>query len=139
VAANILMPKELILNLDSRTFDNSKEVFSIAKTLGVSSFALLYRAFNLSIISVKKYKSLKVQATIDFNAFLKREELKKEKQKKLKGGPNPYLLRLNKNSRLFIQFVLDGFKSGFIEPTQASFLLNTPINKFNKLESQLYK
>ena len=96
-------------------------------------------AFNLEIIDVKKYNSLKNQATIDFNAFLKREELKKEKQKEQKGGPNPYLLRLNKNSRLFTQFVLDGFKSGFVEPTQASFLLSTPINKFNKLESQLYK
>ena len=139
VAANILMPKELILNLDTKIFDNSKEVFSTAKRLGVSSFALLYRAFNLSIININKYKVLKNKATIDFNAFLKREELKKEKQKKQKGGPNPYLLRLNKNSRLFTQFVLDGFKSGFVEPTQASFLLNTPINKFNKLESQLYK
>ncbi len=139
VAANILMPKELIFSLDSRIFDNSKEVFNTAKVLGVSSFALLFRAFNLEIIDVKKYNSLKNQATIDFNAFLKREELKKEKQKEQKGGPNPYLLRLNKNSRLFTQFVLDGFKSGFVEPTQASFLLSTPINKFNKLESQLYK
>lgn len=139
VAANILMPKELIINLDSKTFDNSKEVFNTAKLLGVSSFALLYRAFNLSIIDLKRYKYLKDQATIDFNDFLKREELKKENQKKQKGGPNPYLLRLNKNSRLFTQFVLDGFKSGFVEPTQASFLLNTPINKFNKLEYQLYK
>ncbi len=139
VAANILMPKELIFNLESKTFNNSKEVFNTAKTLGVSSFALLYRALNLSIIELKKYKSLKNQATIDFNEFIRKEELKKEKQKKQKGGPNPYLLRLNKNSRLFTQFVLDGFKSGFVEPTQASFLLNTPINKFNKLESQLYK
>lgn len=139
VAANILMPKELIFSLDAKTFDNSKEVFNTAKLLGVSSFALLFRAFTLAIIDVEKYKSLKNQATIDFNAFLKREELKKEKQKKQKGGPNPYLLKLNKNSRLFTQFVLDGFKSGFVEPTQASFLLNTPINKFNKLESQLYK
>jgi Zn-dependent peptidase ImmA (M78 family)/transcriptional regulator with XRE-family HTH domain len=139
VAANILMPKELIFSLDSKTFDNSKEVFNTAKLLGVSSFALLFRAFTLTIIDVEKYKSLKNQATIDFNAFLKREELKKEKQKKQKGGPNPYLLKLNKNSRLFTQFVLDGFKNGFVEPTQASFLLNTPINKFNKLESQLYK
>lgn len=139
VAANILMPKELIFNLDPSSFNDSKQVFNNAKLLGVSSLALLYRAFTLSVIDLKKYKSLKRQANIDFNAFLKREELKKEKQKKQKGGPNPYLLRLNKNSRLFTQFVLDGFKSGFVEPTQASFLLNTPVNKFNKLESQLYK
>lgn len=139
VAANILMPKELIFDLNPSLFNNPTEVFNTAKQLGVSSFALLYRAFNLSIIDLNKYKTLKHQATIAFKAFLKREELKKEKQKKQKGGPNPYLLRLNKNSRLFTQFVLDGFKSGFVEPTQASFLLNTPINKFNKLESQLYK
>jgi len=45
----------LILNLEYRTFDSSKEVFSTAKLLGVSSFALLYRAFNLSIIDIKTY------------------------------------------------------------------------------------
>jgi len=139
VAANILMPKELIYNLDTSVFDSSKRLFNTAKTLGVSSFALLFRAYKLSIINLSKYKSLKNQATIDFNRFLKKEEQKKKKQKKQKGGPNPYLLRLNKNSRLFTQFVLDGFKNGFVEPTQASFLLNTPINKFNKLELQLYK
>lgn len=139
VAANILMPKEIIFSLEKKTFENAKEVFNVAKILGVSSFALLYRAFNLSIINLVKYKTLKKQATIEFNEFLRNEELKKEKQKEQKGGPNPYLLRLNKNSRLFTQFVLDGFKSGFVEPTQASFLLNTPINKFNMLEYQLYK
>ena len=49
----------------------------------------------------------------------------KQKDKEKKGGPNPYLLRLNKNSRLFTQTVLDAFRGGFVEPTQASNLLNT--------------
>ena len=60
-------------------------------------------------------------------------------QKTKEGGPNPYLIKLNKNSRLFTQIVLDAFKGGFIEPTLASSLLNTQVNKFSKFEALLYK
>jgi len=38
------------------------------------------------------------------------------------------LLRLNKNSRLFTQIVLDAFRGGNIQPTLASSLLNTQVN-----------
>jgi hypothetical protein len=68
-----------------------------------------------------------------------REEEKKAQKKEMTGGPNPYLLRLNKNSRLFTQVVLDAFKGGFIDPAQASNLLNTQVNNFHKLEAQLYR
>ncbi len=138
VTAHILMPTELIKNLEKRTFANSRNVFKSAKEIGVSSFALIVRAANLGIISRGHYKTLRDQAHEDFQKFLKKEAEKKAKQKKQSGGPNPYLLRLNKNSRLFTQFVLDAFKGGRVAPTQASFLLNTPVNKFNKLEAQLY-
>ena len=96
---------------------------------------------NLKLISFDKYKELKKAADIEYKAFLKREEEKKAKQKlkEKKGGPNYYLLQLNKNSRLFTQTVLDAFRGGFIEPTQASSLLNVQINNFHKLEAQLYK
>jgi Zn-dependent peptidase ImmA (M78 family)/DNA-binding XRE family transcriptional regulator len=138
VTANILMPSELIQNLDKTTFVNSKNVFKAAKNIGVSSFALIVRASNLGIISRTKYNTLRGQVQEDFEKFLEKEAEKKAKQKKQSGGPNPYLLRLNKNSRLFTQFVLDAFKGGRVAPTQASLLLNTPVNKFNKLEAQLY-
>lgn len=138
VTANILMPSELIQNLDKITFVNSKNVFKAAKNIGVSSFALIVRASNLGIISRTKYNTLRGQVQEDFEKFLEKEAEKKAKQKKQSGGPNPYLLRLNKNSRLFTQFVLDAFKGGRVAPTQASLLLNTPVNKFNKLEAQLY-
>src|SRR5690606_16298739 len=39
VAANALMPKEIILNYDSTSFQTAKDVFKVAKHLGVSSFA----------------------------------------------------------------------------------------------------
>ncbi|MGB4413768.1 MAG: XRE family transcriptional regulator [Paludibacter sp.] len=141
VAANALMPKEFIDSLESKAFDNTNEVFINARKIGVSSFALLVRAFNLNIISLSKYKQLKHLADIEYNEFLKREEAKKIKQKEKEkpGGPNYFLLQLNRNSRLFTQTVLDAFHGGVIEPTLASNLLNVQVNKFPKLEAQMYK
>ena len=139
VTANVLMPKEFYRSMDLKTFNNSKSVFREAKNLGVSSYAFIVRALNLSIISLEHYQILKDQVQKDFNDFLIREEEKKQKAKQREGGPNPYLLRVNKNSRLFTQYVLDAFRGGNIEPTQASTLLNTSINNFSKLELQIYK
>jgi len=141
VAANALMPKDFIDNLDSKAFDNAKEIFKIAKIIGVSSFALLVRALNLNIISLSAYKQLKHLADIEYNEFLKREEAKKikQKEKEKRGGPNYFLLQLNRNSRLFTQTVLDAFRGGVIEPSMASNLLNVQVNKFSKLEAQMYR
>jgi len=143
VAANALIPSEIILNIDRGVFRHSQEIFKVSKNLGVSSFALLVRALNLQLVSHSEYNTLKRQAEIDYQAFLIREAEKKAaqklKQKEKPGGPNPYLLRLNKNSRLFTQVVLDALRSGFVQPTQASFLLGTPSNNFHKLEAQIYK
>lgn len=140
VAANALLPKEIIQSLGQNVFDSSNEVFKVSKKLGVSSFAFLFRAFSLQLISLDKYRKLKKDADADFQAYQLREEEKKAKQKeKKKGGPDYYLLLVNKNSSLFTKVVMDAFKGGFIQPTQASVLLNTQINNFPKLEAFLYK
>lgn len=139
VAANALIPKEYIDSLGSKAFYDAKEVFKNAKIIGVSSFALLVRALNLNIISLRAYKELKHLAEIEYNEFLKREEAKKIKQKEKAGGPNYFLLQLNRNSRLFTQTVLDAFRGGVIEPSMASSLLNVQVNKFPKLEAQMYR
>lgn len=141
VAANALIPKEYLDNLDKRAFDNAKEVFKNAKNIGVSSFALLVRALNQNVISLSVYRNLKHFADIEYNEFLKREEAKKIKQKEKEkpGGPNYFLLQLNRNSRLFTQTVLDAFRGGVIEPSMASNLLNVQVNKFPKLEAQMYR
>ena len=137
VAANALMPIGEIKKLDSSVFSSFPEVLKTSQKLGVSSFAFLVRLLNLNIISSAKYHELKALADSSFKDYLQRLEEKKAKQKKQKGGPNPYLLRLNKNGRLFTQVVLDAFRGGFVEPTLASSLLNTHINKFSKLEAFL--
>jgi Zn-dependent peptidase ImmA (M78 family) len=141
VAANALIPLRFMESLDSRAFENARTVFAQAKVIGISSFSLLVRALNLKLISLRKYKELKVQADSEFQAFLKREEEKKAKQKanENNGGPNYYLLQLNRNSRLFTQSVLDAFRGGIIEPTIASNLLNVQVNRFPKLEAQMYR
>lgn len=141
VAANALIPFGLITNIEKSTFNSAKEVFKISRSLGVSSFAFLVRALKLKLISFHEYEVLKQEAVFEYKAFLKREEEKKARQesREKKGGPNPYLLRLNKNGRLFTQIVLDAFRGGNVEATLASNLLNTPVNKFSSLEAQLYK
>lgn len=139
VSANALMPKEYLFSIEQNAFNSASEIFKKARRIGVSSFALLVRALHLNIISMNKYIELKAQADKEFNDFLIREEIKKQKAKEKEGGPNYFLLQLNRNSRLFTQTVLDAFRGGFIEPTQASSLLNVKVNKFQKLEAQLYK
>lgn len=138
VAANALIPEEVFDRISPDSFLTSIQVFRIAKMLGVSSFSLIYRALNLKTINLEQYRGLKRQATIEFKEFLAREKIKKAKQKKNPGGPSPYLLKLNRNSRLFTQIVLDGFNGGRIEPNLASNLLSTKSNKFHKLEERIY-
>jgi Zn-dependent peptidase ImmA (M78 family) len=141
VAANALIPQNIITNFDRSIYQNAQEVFKVARILGISSFAFLVRALNLNLISPNDYKKLKHQAEIEFKTFLIREAEKKDRQKKKDkpGGPNYFLLQLNRNSRLFTQTVLDAFRGGFIEPTMASNLLNVQVNKFQKLEAQILK
>jgi Zn-dependent peptidase ImmA (M78 family)/transcriptional regulator with XRE-family HTH domain len=135
VAANALMPLEAMKELDITVFNSPVAVFRTSKLFGVSSFAFLVRAYNLQLISTAQYQKLKTEAEYEFKAFLLHEEEKKARQKEQDGGPNPYLLRLNKNSRLFTQIVLDAFRGGSIPPTLASSLLNTQVNNFKKLEA----
>src|SRR3569833_1169667 len=140
VAANALMPAKMVaVMLDDGIFNSGSAVFKACKRLGVSSFALLFRALKLQLINQNQYNVLKSQADIEFKAFLIREEEKKNRQKLQEGGPNPYLLRLNKNSRFFTQIILDSFRGGNIEPTLASSLLSTTIYNFAKLEAIIYR
>lgn len=139
VAASALIPIDEINKIVGSSFSSSKEIFRSSQTLGVSSLAIIVRALNLNLIALEKYQKLKKEIGDDFTTFIEREEQRKIKQKEKPGGPNYFLLQLNRNSRLFTQTVLDAYKGGFIEPTQASNLLNVQINKFNKLETQLYK
>jgi Zn-dependent peptidase ImmA (M78 family) len=138
VAAAALMPNESMNRLDRNIFKSQVELFTTAKNWGVSSFALLVRALHLNLISMQEYRILKIQADLAYKQHLVREEVKREKQKnESEGGPNYYQLQLNKVSPHFTRFVLEGYHSGSIPPTQASSLLNVKTNNFPKLEQYL--
>ncbi|WP_420320904.1 ImmA/IrrE family metallo-endopeptidase [Flagellimonas sp.] len=137
VAANALMPREIIAHLGAETLESHTRIFKQAKELGISSFALLVRALNLELLTTSKYRELKEHAQQEFEKFLEKERIKNEKQKERKSGPDTFLLRLNKNSRLFTRIVMDSFNNGSLPPSIASNLLNTQINKFSKFEKLL--
>lgn len=139
VAGNALMPQSIMNAIPKTAFESGNNLLKQARSLGVSSFAFLVRALNLNLISLDRYRKLKSDADAGFNTFLKREEEKALKQKQKKGGPDYYLLLVNKNSHLFTHVVMDAFRGGAIEPTQASSLLNTQVNNFPKLEAFLYQ
>lgn len=134
VAALALLPTKVMQVLPQTSFSTSIEIFKAARKMGVSSYAFLVRAYKMQMVSTDRYRKLKADIERDFLAFKQKEEEKRALQKKKEGGPSPYLLRLNKNGRLFTQIVLDSFRGGFIEATLASNLLNTQVNNFSKLE-----
>lgn len=139
VTANALMPEEILHSLDSMNLKSANGIYKTAKSLGVSSMALLIRAYHLNLVSKSDYAALKSDLEREYQEFLKKEAEKRIRQKRKKGGPDYFLLQLNRNSRLFTQTVLDRFYGGDIEPTVASSLLNVQITKFQKLEAQLYR
>lgn len=140
VAANALLPEKLMRSIDHVVFSSSKTLFNLSKKLGVSSFAFLYRSYSLDLISLHRYKELKKDADADFQSFILKEDEKAIKAKEQKkGGPDYFMLLVNKNSHLFTKVVIDAFRGGHIQPTEASTLLNTQVNNFKKLEAFLYK
>lgn len=141
VAANALMPAELMQSFSPSVFESANEIFRNVRSYGISTFAFLVRSYKFGLIGLETYRYLKTQADREFAAYKQREEEKIAFQKTAenRGGPSYYLLQVNKNGRLFTQIVLDAYKGGFIEPTQASSLLRVKINNFQGLEAQLYK
>lgn len=136
VSANALMPESYLKTISIDSFQTPEVIFKYSKRLGVSSFAFIIRAYSLKIINKSTYENLKKESQKSFEAYLEKEKIKKENSK---GVPNYYLLQLNRNSKSFTQNVLDAYHGGHIAPNLASTLLNTKIDKFNKLEEQIYR
>jgi Zn-dependent peptidase ImmA (M78 family)/DNA-binding XRE family transcriptional regulator len=139
VAAQALMPDTMMASLNATQFTHSSSITQIAERYGVSSWALLVRAHGRGLVTDSGYHSMKATLDREFKEYLHALAEKNKVKERSKGGPNPYLLRLNKNGRLFTQIVLDAFRGGVIQPTLASSLLNTPVNNFSKFEAIMYR
>jgi Zn-dependent peptidase ImmA (M78 family)/DNA-binding XRE family transcriptional regulator len=132
VAAEALLPGELFDKLDKRIFNDATSIYNGARKLEVSAFSLLYRAFSLKVVKLDQYRLLKSEVQKRFQEYVQLFEVEKNKEATY---ANPYRMRVNRNGQLFTRHVIDAFRSGFVSPTEASRLLNTPINKFPKLEA----
>lgn len=141
VAGLALIPDDVLNSIPDNVFDRAEDVYRTARNLGISSRVLLVRSYKANRIDLDIYRSLKNQTDAAFRAFIKQEEEKKARQKAdgKTSAPNYYLLTVNRNSRLFTQVVLGEYKEGNLDPAFASSLLNVRINRFSKLEEQLYK
>ncbi len=133
VSANVLMPEEFMKSITISTSKMVNDIYKNSKNLGISSFAFLYRMFTLGMISRSDY--FKTKAELD-RRFCDFKEIEKNKDSESENLPIYYPMLINKNGELFIQVVLNAYRSGDIEVSQASFLLNVKANNLNKLEDQ---
>ncbi|MEO8733372.1 MAG: XRE family transcriptional regulator [Flavobacteriales bacterium] len=139
VAAHALMPDRVMEQLEASLFTNSRSIAQVAERYGVSSLALLIRAYGRRLVSDAAFHSMRSTMEKEFKEHLRELAAKAAMKPKSKNGPSYYLLQLNRNGRLFTQVVLDAFRSGAIQPTVASGLLNAPVNGFSKFEKFMYR
>jgi Zn-dependent peptidase ImmA (M78 family) len=139
VAAHALMPDLVMEKLNASHFDSSRSIAQMAERYGVSSLAFLIRAHGRRLITDAAYHSMRGIMDREFKDHLQELAAKSALKPKSRSGPSYYLLQLNRNGRLFTQVVLDAFRSGIIQPTVASGLLNAPVNGFSKFEKYMYR
>ncbi|HPJ13181.1 MAG TPA: XRE family transcriptional regulator [Caldisericia bacterium] len=136
VSANVLMPEDFMRSITISSSDKVRDICRVSKNLGLSCFALLYRLKNLGMISKEDYFNIKSEFDERFNDYV---EAQKIKTKKPKNTPLYYTMTVNKNGKLFIQTVLNAYRSGEIEVSQASYLLNVKANNLSKLEDHAFR
>jgi len=139
VAAHALMPDRVMEQLNASQFTNSRSIAQIAERYGVSSLAFLIRAHGRRLINDAAFHAMRAIMDREFKEHVRDLAAKAAQKPKSKSGPSYYLLQLNRNGRLFTQVVLDAFRSGIIQPTVASGLLNAPVNGFAKFEKYMYR
>ncbi len=139
VAAAALMPKGYVESLPPTTFYTATDLYDQASRCGVSSIALLIRAYELNLIPDSKFRSLKKEADQAFAAFEAREAVKKAAPKDPKsGGPDALRLRTYRNGLLFSRLVLDAFRGGLIQPTVGQRSFGAITKLLVQLEAYVY-
>ncbi len=136
VAINVLLPHKELTDLftknDVITF---KYITRLSRKLGVSNITLINRAYNLQLLTKDKFDSFRKEADLVWKEFL----VKESQKKKSAGGPNYYIMQLRRNSKAFANIVMDFYKSGKVNGTDASRLLKVKEGNFQKFEKYIYK
>ncbi len=136
VAAKALLPEdEITLFLPKPEELSMKSVVRAGKKLGVNNITLLNRLLITEYLDKEKYNGFKKESETLWKEFL----LKESQKKKSSGGPNYYVMQLRRSSKAFANIVMDFYKSGKVNGTDASRLLKVKEGNFVKFEKYIYK
>ncbi|MFH1195654.1 MAG: ImmA/IrrE family metallo-endopeptidase, partial [bacterium] len=134
IAACALMPENEMYEIVNASEDITYSIIEeVSLRFGVSNYAAIMRFLKLGKISIQQFEIFKKEASSKYFQYL---ELDAEKIKT--GFPNPYLLKLKRNGKMFAQIIFNFYKGGRISGSEASTLLNTKINHFPKFEQYVY-
>ena len=136
VAVKALLPDaELTTLLPKQEVLTFKNISRLSRKFGVSNIAFINRAYTIHLIDDDKFNSLRKDANSTWKDFL----LKESQKKKSSGGPNYYIMQLRRSSKAFANIVMDFYKSGKINGSDASRLLKVKETNFQKFEKYIYK
>ncbi len=136
VTALILTPEdELKKFLPKPDKVEYKQISKAARKIGVNKSTIIYRAQELGLISNNLVNELKKNANEEWKEFL----FKLSQKKKSSGGPNYYVMQLRRSSKAFSNIVMDNYKRGRINGSDASRLLKVKEANFVKFEKYIYK
>ena len=131
-----LLPEEEVTSLLQIKGELTLKIISkTGKRLGVSNDAILIRAGKLGLIENDKVVTLRKEADRVWKDFL----FKESQKPKSSGGPNYYIMQLRRSSKAFSNIVMDIYKSGKVNGSIASRLLNVKESNFVKFEKYIYK
>jgi Zn-dependent peptidase ImmA (M78 family)/transcriptional regulator with XRE-family HTH domain len=136
VTAKTLLPEEeMSLFLPKPEELTMKNIIRAGKKLGVSNTALLNRLASTGYLDKEKYNVFKKESENLWKEFL----IKESQKKKSSGGPNYYVMQLRRSSKAFANIVMDFYKSGKVNGSDASRLLKVKEGNFVKFEKYIYK
>lgn len=132
VAAEILIPKETLKDLDLFTKDkHNLKVANLSNFYGVSKQSIVYKLYDSRLIS-NELKNEWVNHLEQYNQQKKKKDLEKKK----KSEPRiPITTRKRKQDGTpFTKLILDAYESNVITATQAMRYLDTSLDNINKLD-----
>ncbi|MBP6334524.1 MAG: ImmA/IrrE family metallo-endopeptidase [Bacteroidia bacterium] len=136
VALKILMPEEdLKLFIPENVEVLFKHISKAGRKLGLSNKDVSIRAAQLGLLPESKLKEYVKTSDELWKDFLYKESRKP----KSSGGPNYYIMQLRRNSKAFANVIMDSYKRGRLNGSDASRLLNVREANFGKFETYIYK
>lgn len=128
VAAEVLMPVELMREVFSSLTIGSREFEIARRKFGVSKIAIAYRLLNLNLLNQAEFSNWKSQ----YDEALSNVEVSQKSS-----GGNYYRSMMVRNGKTFSSVVLGMYSVGSLSGSITSSLLNIKLNNLQKYQSLL--